>query len=97
MRILPDALGDDEGGGGVDGGEDFHALFLGADEAVFDVLFVGVGANELIAERGDDLGEVLFHGGLGGPALFVGRLAKVTVGDEIDGLFRKFFNGGHGV
>lgn len=97
VRILPDALGDDERGGGVYGGEDLHAFFLGADEAVLHVLLVGVGADELVAEGGDDLGELFFHGGLGRPALFVGGLAKVAVGDEIDGFLGEFFDGGHGV
>ena len=70
---------------GVDLGEDFEALFLGADEAVLEPRVVGVGALERVAEVAEDGGELLFHGGLGGPALFVGGLAKVTVGDEKEG------------
>ena len=34
VRILPDRLGDDQRGVGIDAGEDRHALLLGADEAV---------------------------------------------------------------
>jgi hypothetical protein len=55
-----------------------------------------MGTDEFVAERGDDLGQMLFHGGLGGPAFFVGGLAEVAVGDEIDALLKEFFYGGHG-
>jgi hypothetical protein len=51
VRILPDRLGDDDGRLGVDRGEDGHALLLGGDEAVLFGGLVGMGADELVAER----------------------------------------------
>ena len=97
VRILPDALGDDERRGGVEVGKHRHAFLLGADETVLHISFVGMGADEFVTERGDDLGELFFHGGLGGPALLVGGLAQIAVGDEVDGFFREFFHGGRKV
>ena len=91
MGILPDGLGDDERGLGVEVGEDRHAFFLGADETVFLRGLVGMGADELVAEFRDGGGEGLLHRVLGGPADFVGGLAEVAVSDEQNG-----FEFGHG-
>jgi hypothetical protein len=60
--------------------------FCEADEAVLERGFVGMGADEFVAEFGDGGGEGLLHRVLGGPADFVGGLAEVAVGDEEDGL-----------
>ncbi|MFM1942848.1 MAG: hypothetical protein RI897_1830 [Verrucomicrobiota bacterium] len=49
MGVLPDRFGDDEGGFGVDIAEDFETFFLGADESVFFLGFVGVGTDDLPA------------------------------------------------
>jgi hypothetical protein len=95
MRILPDALGDNERCGGINPGEHSHALFLRGDEAMINILLEGVGADELVAKRGNNLGQLFFHGGLGRPAFFIGRLAEVAVGDQIDALLRQFFYGWH--
>lgn len=59
--------------------------------------FVGMGADEFVAKGGNDFGELLFHFGLGRPTGFVGGLAEVAVGDEIDRLFREFFHGFFGL
>jgi hypothetical protein len=53
--------------------------------------FVGMRADELVAELGDGGGEGLLHRVLGGPADFVGGLTEVAVGDEENG-----FEFGHG-
>ena len=82
VRVLPDGLGDDERGLGIEAGEDLHALFLRTDEAVLLGGFVGVGADEFKTELGDGGGEGLLHRVLRGPADFVGGWAEVAVGDE---------------
>lgn len=91
VGILPDGFGDDERRLGIETGENSHALFLGADETVFEFRFVGMGADELVAELRNGGGERRFHGTLGWPADFVGGLAEVAVGDEENG-----FEFGHG-
>jgi hypothetical protein len=46
---------------------------------------VGMGACQFAAKARDGGGELLFHGVLGGPALLVGALAEIAIGDEKDG------------
>ena len=94
VRILPDRLGDDERRLRIERGKHLHAFLLGADEAVFQRRFVGMGADEPAAETGDGCGELLFHGRLGGPARFIGRRAQIAVGDEQDGFLRGGFHRG---
>ena len=49
VRVLPNGLGDDQRGLGIDAGEDAHPFLLRADEAVLLVLLVGMGADQLVA------------------------------------------------
>jgi len=86
MRILPDRLGNNQRRGRVDGGENLHAFFLRANEAVLLLGFVRVGADELVAKFRHRGGERLFHGGLRGPAQLVGGGTEIAVGDEKDGI-----------
>ena len=86
VRILPDGLGDNDRGLGVDRGEHRHAFPLRADEAVLHLGLVGMGPDEPVAELGDGGGELLLHRDLAGPGFFVGGLAEVAVGDEENGL-----------
>jgi hypothetical protein len=85
VRILPHRLGYDERGIGIELGEDREALLLRGDETVFDRRLVRVGPDELAAEAGHRGGEPFFHGGLGGPADLIGRLAQIAIGHEQDG------------
>jgi hypothetical protein len=66
VRVLPDRFGDDERGRRINAGKDLHALLLGADETVLERGLVGMGAHEHAAEGGDNFGELLLHGVLGG-------------------------------
>jgi len=50
--------------------------------SVLERRLVGMGAHEFAAEGGDNLGELLLHRLLGGPAQLVGGLAQVSVADE---------------
>jgi len=94
VRVLPDGFGDDEGRAWVDFCKNGHAFFLRADEAVTELGFVGVGADEFVAERGDCFGELFFHRRLERPGDLVSGLAQVAVGDEEDGFGGAVFHEG---
>lgn len=87
MAILPDTFGNDKGGIGIKFAEDFHAHFLGIDEAMLLLFVERMGADDGPAFRLEGFGEDAFHFGLFGPAFLVGDNAKIAVGDEIN-LFR---------
>ena len=84
VRILPDRLGHDELGVGIDAGEDAHPFLLRSDEAVFFVLLVGMGTNQLVSRVRDAPPQCLFHLVLGGPAVLVGRKSQVAAGDQVN-------------
>jgi hypothetical protein len=84
VAVLPDGLDDDEGGVGVDGGEDIHTHALVEDKAVLEVVAVGMGAADLEALGGEGLDDGALGLGLGGPADLVGRLTQIAAGDEKD-------------
>ena len=96
VRILPHRLSDDERGIGIDVAKHLDALLLRADEAVAQLRFVRVGADQSVAKRGDGGRELGLHLGLGGPALLVGGSAQVAVGDELDDLAGGTTGRGHG-
>ena len=105
VRILPHRFGDDQRRVGVHAAEDLEALALRRDEAVFLVLLVRMGADDLPAIGLEGGLEGLLHFGLGGPTGLVGGRAQVATGDELDlvalelgGLERfRELGGGHGV
>ena len=94
VGILPDGLGNDDRGLGINFGENLHALFLRTDEAVLQFRFVGMGADQLVAEHGHGGGELAFHRFLEGPGEFIGGGAQIAIGDEENGFFGRFFHGG---
>ena len=73
VAVLPDGLGDHEGRVGVDGGEDIHSHALVGDEAVLEVVAVGMGAADIEALCGEGRNDGVLGLGLGGPADLVGR------------------------
>ncbi len=84
IAVLPHGLGNHQGRLGMDMGENVHAHALVVDEAVAQGGVKRVRALERESfglERGN---EFFFHLRLGGPALLVGRLAKVSAGDQQD-------------
>ena len=93
MAVLP-------GGGskhqlrlGMNFHEDVHALALRRDEAVLDLVVVGVGADQLIALLREGRGQLFFHIALRGPTHLIGGLAQIAAGDQkhlICGWFRYF-------
>ena len=84
MGILPHGFGHNQRCVRIDCGEDRHAFFLRADEAVLLLWLVGVGADEFVTESSQGGGERLLHRVLGGPANLVSGLSEVAVGDEQD-------------
>ena len=84
MAVLPDGLGDDERGVGVEAAKDFQPGFLGIDEAMFFGFIEGMGADGFPALSSESLGEGVFHFGLLRPAFLIGREAQVAIGNEIN-------------
>ena len=84
MAVLPDGLDDDQRGFGVDPLEYIHSHALVEDEAVLQVVAVGMGAADLEALGGEGLDDGALGLGLGGPADLVGRLTQIATGDEKD-------------
>ena len=93
-RILPHCFGYDDRCLWIDLRENLHAFFLRTDEAVLELSFVGMGANEFVAELGHGGSELLLHRLLEGPSVFVGGLAEITVGDELNGFNGSLFHEG---
>ena len=71
----------------IDALEKLNSLALRGNEAVSDLLVVRMSAFELEAGRGDGGCELLFHFTLRGPALLVGRQARVAASDELHPVF----------
>lgn len=92
--ILPHCFGYDDRRLRIDLGENFHAFLLRTDEAVLELSFVRMGADELVAELGHGGSKLLLHRLLEGPGVFVGGLAEVTVGDELNGFNGSLFHEG---
>jgi hypothetical protein len=85
MGILPDGLGDDERGIGVNASaKDLHAFLLATDKAMLLVFFVRVRADEVVTGPCYSRRQSSFHLRLSGPALLVGGQSQVAVGDELD-------------
>jgi hypothetical protein len=82
VRVLPDRLGHDQLATGIDPGEDLHPFFLRADEAMFLVLLVRMGAHQPVAACLDRPGQGRFHFLLGGPAFLIRGQAQVAAGDQ---------------
>ena len=79
---LPDGFGDDELRVRVDFAEDAHSLRLRADEAVFILGLVGVGADEFVSARLHRFGQFGFHRLLCGPAFLVVARSQVARRDH---------------
>jgi hypothetical protein len=84
VAILPNGLGDDDRGIGIQPGKDRHALLLAGDEAVLLRRVVRVGAFYLAATGADRIAELLLHRGLGRPTHGVGTRPQVTAGNQKD-------------
>ena len=91
MAVLPDGFRDDERGGGIELAEDFHAHFLGVNEAVILGRIELVGADAIPALVLEGCNELGFHVGLDGPAFLVGAEAQVAIGHEIGVLGGQIF------
>ena len=92
MRILPDALRDNQRGLGINPRKNAHAFLLGADEPVFFIILVGMGPDQFITGFRQRCLQHLLHFGLFSPAGLVGGEAQITIGDQGD-LFPAKFGG----
>ena len=84
MRVLPDRLGHDQAGLGIDLPEDLHPFLLRADEAVLLVRLVGMRPHQFVAGLGHGARQLGLHLLLGRPALLIGRQPQVAAGDQQD-------------
>jgi hypothetical protein len=64
--------------------EDIHSHALVEDEAVLEVVAVGMGAADLKTLGGEGGDDGALGLGLGGPTDLVGRLTQIAAGDEED-------------
>ena len=85
MGVLPDRLGHDERGFGVQAGEHRDALVLGGDEAVLFLRLVGMRAGQPETQPADGGAERALERALRGPADLVGGGPQVAARDEEDG------------
>ena len=89
VGVLPDCLGNNEGGLGIKVAENFHPLTLAGNESVPGSLVQRMSTHDFKALRPDRLPQDRLHRLLGRPADLVCGQSKIATGDELDLIFHQ--------